>query len=290
MLVDVALNYYGKPYQTMLTIESLLDHSAEHIDRVYLIIERCQPRDDESLEPLLDRYADRLVCFTPRYYLAWASAGYARLRLDRHMRQAVRYQFALESTDKDYLFMSHNDIVYHADLVGEFKRVLGSTGAAGAGLVGQCWNCFAQAAGYCDSSRYAGVRLSYEEAERLNALHPSPRHNPPAIDRKHPQPLPECRLNEFACMLDTAIYRRECMPKGSILPFGAYDRGIDMGSGWFRSMRLRGYAIANVNIWDYCEHGVGMGHPDLFDEDRYAAKEQAARQLLVQRGVLGEAV
>jgi hypothetical protein len=40
-----------------------------------------------------------------------------------------------------------------------------------------------------------------------------------------------------------------------------------------------------VNIWDYCQHGYGSdGHGDLFDENRFEAKEAAALALLRERG------
>src|SRR5665647_1201839 len=50
--VDVAINYFGKPYQTLLTIESLLEHSDRHLDLIYLIKEPQQPRADEDMAVL----------------------------------------------------------------------------------------------------------------------------------------------------------------------------------------------------------------------------------------------
>ncbi len=55
--VDVAINMYGKPYNTAVTIHSLLKQSHEHIDKIYLNIECVQPRkqDSELLLQLLDK-------------------------------------------------------------------------------------------------------------------------------------------------------------------------------------------------------------------------------------------
>ena len=36
--VDVAVNVYGKPYQTVLSILSLLKYSKNHINNIYIII------------------------------------------------------------------------------------------------------------------------------------------------------------------------------------------------------------------------------------------------------------
>ena len=35
--VDVAVNVYGKPYQTVLSILSLLKYSKNHINNIYII-------------------------------------------------------------------------------------------------------------------------------------------------------------------------------------------------------------------------------------------------------------
>jgi len=42
--VDVAINVNGKPYQTALTIQSLLKYSGNHIGKIFLILEKNQPK------------------------------------------------------------------------------------------------------------------------------------------------------------------------------------------------------------------------------------------------------
>ena len=42
-LVDVAINVYGKPYQTLATLKTLMLHSGKHIDKIYFIQESKQP-------------------------------------------------------------------------------------------------------------------------------------------------------------------------------------------------------------------------------------------------------
>ena len=41
--VDVCINVYGKPWQTLCTLKSLMQHSGHHIDKIYLIKEHRQP-------------------------------------------------------------------------------------------------------------------------------------------------------------------------------------------------------------------------------------------------------
>jgi hypothetical protein len=278
--VDVAINYYGKPYQTLLTIESLLEHSGGHLDVIYLIRELQQPRADEDMGMLTRRYAGRLIVFTPARYLGWGIVSLRSVRKDAELRRSVRYQYALEETNKQHLFVTHNDVLYTADLVGELLRTIETGPHAGAGAIGQCWNCPASAAGLCADESYAELRLSYAAAIRLSLRFPSPRTRPWRIDPRCPVPLPECRLNEFACLLDVGLYRRDTMPRGSAPPFGFYDR-VDTGCAWFRAMVRGGHTFANVHIEDYCIHGAG--HPDLFDPGAYDRKERGARALLAER-------
>jgi hypothetical protein len=41
--VDVAIHVYGKPYQTAVTLFSLLKHSEQWIDKIYFVQDRYQP-------------------------------------------------------------------------------------------------------------------------------------------------------------------------------------------------------------------------------------------------------
>ncbi|MGO8683854.1 MAG: hypothetical protein ACLQUT_04650 [Thermoleophilia bacterium] len=275
MKVDVALNYYGKPYQTMLTIESLLEHSGQHIGTIFLTHEAEQPRGDTSvgeavLSAFVRAHADHLTMFSPEYYLGYRPAGRRRLLMNAAVRLSARYQYALEASDKQYVFVAHNDVLFRADLVGDLVRAIQTGPHAGAGLIGQCWNCPAFSSGLCDGDRHVDLHLSYLQALLLTLRVRSPRTFPWRIDPRRPVPLPECRLNEFACLLDAVIYRKETVPRGSSLPFGVMDDGTDIGCSWFRSMVHKGFTFANVHIWDYCTHVAG--HPDLFDPGTYGTQ------------------
>ena len=66
--VDVAINVYGKPYQTAVTLLSLLKHSGQHLNKIYFVVEPEQPRK-ESFEFLLDALGDQVVRYTPQHWL-----------------------------------------------------------------------------------------------------------------------------------------------------------------------------------------------------------------------------
>ena len=42
--IDIIVNVYGKPWQTLCSLKSLLKYSGEHIDKIYFINERENPR------------------------------------------------------------------------------------------------------------------------------------------------------------------------------------------------------------------------------------------------------
>jgi hypothetical protein len=39
-MIDVAINVFGKPWQTIVTLRSLLKTNGEHIDRIYIVKEK----------------------------------------------------------------------------------------------------------------------------------------------------------------------------------------------------------------------------------------------------------
>lgn len=282
--VDVAISYYGKPFQTLLTIRTLLRYSGQHISRVYLIEEAQQPDAGGCIDYVTSALPGMVTVLQPKHYLGWARADLGRSRVSDDYRRSIRYQYALEESDQSYMLLAHNDVRFTGDLVGEFLRVINDGLYAGAGAIGQCWNCPAKTAGVCGDGRFSGLNLTYVDAVLMCTRQRSSRTRPWLINPLRPVPLPECRLNEFACLLDMDAYRRETMPWGELLPFGVYNRGVDLGCGWFRSMIRRGHEFANVNIWDYCVHSAG--HPALFDAETYADGEARARSILARESAL----
>ena len=140
--VDVVISVYGKPHITAVTLLSLLKQSGQWIDTIYFTEERAQPAhtDFSWLKKLLTPY--NVV-----YYRPWVNYGYRNLNESRcrHLlrlplfRHSLRYQYAWEKTNKSHLFITHNDVLYKADLIGAYLDHIGT--GIGIGKVGQCWNC-----------------------------------------------------------------------------------------------------------------------------------------------------
>jgi hypothetical protein len=283
--VDCAINVFGKPFQTALALLSLFRHSGTHIDTVYLVTEQ---NSAGSLETLIDRLP-KVVRYTPRHWL-WTNPADERRLDDDGYRLSIRYQYAWERSDKRHLFITHNDCEYTGDIVGAMLAGIGDRIAIG--RIGMCWNCPASWANRCDPLRYWDFRPSFAELAALYRAAEAPvghrkrNYDRPEFDasfQRHPWPLPECRVNEWAAMVDLDIARPLTRPIGSVIPFGAFSRSgsdiIDTGAAWFRGVSQQGYKAAHMEVEEYVRHGGG--HPAMFDRSLYDEGERRARETLL---------
>ena len=242
-LVDVAMSAYGKPWNTAATIASLMTMSGRHIDKIYLQIELDHP-DADQLERTTKAFQNlNILVHRPSVRIHYIPTTAEQVSNPLY-RRSIRYQQAWEDSDKRFLFVCHNDCVFHTDIVGGMLHQIEQGNYTGVGRIGQCWNCFAHKAGQCDGDRFDHYRPTVEEALALEATYgsaPRPIYMP--IDHASPMPLPECRLNEFGCLIDLERARPDVAPLGEVWPLGAM--GLDTGTPWFRGMVLKGHKFKN---------------------------------------------
>jgi len=280
--VDVAINVYGKPFQTAVTLLSLVKHSGTHIGKIYFVVEPKQPRR-ENFQFLFELLGDRLAIHTPKYW-HWYKPSEAANYHDDDYRRSIRYQFAWEMSDANYLYITHNDVLYMGDIIGAFLENIG--GCVGIGHVGMCWNCPAHKSGMCGREKYFQYRPTYDEVMDLARRYPPPRGADYSahIDETNPWPLPECRLNEWAALVDMRLARPLTVPIGDAPPLGAM--GLDIGTQWFRAMSLTGLRFQNYNFYHLARHGWTAdepnGHSANFNEDLYENGEVMARETLIR--------
>ncbi|MBO0952284.1 hypothetical protein [Fibrella forsythiae] len=284
--VDVAISVYGKPNITAVTLLSLLRQSAQWIDTIYFIEERKQPEQTDY--SLLKTW---LKPYNVVYYRPWVNYGYRNMNESprRHLlalppfRHALRYQYAWEKTNKKRLFITHNDVLYKGDLIGAYLEAIGD--GIGIGKVGQCWNCPAFKEHLCDGDRYLRYRPFEAEVNQLYAKHGDPRGGSyqKQLAKQGPWPLPECRLNEYACLIDLEKARAVTQPHGSAHPFGFFGN-IDTASDWFSDISKMGYPVVNFDYDPYASHSwvnaLNNGHRALSDRSIYDSEEEIARQYL----------
>lgn len=288
-LVDVAINVLGKPYQTAVTLFSLLETSGAWIDRIHVaLLDRASASDHKVWSGPL---RDRIVLHRPVFRLGVRPVHVRWPYRWRMYRHAVRYQRAWERTTKDHLFITHNDVRYEADLIGAMLARAGTGGGAApiaVGPVGQCWNCPAHAAGLCGPERYEAYRPDAAEWAAVMRRHPGARmaHYPPLKPHEEPWPLPECRVNEWSALINMRVARPVTMPVGNAVPLGAF-HGLDVGTAWFREVMRAGHRVMHFDTAPFARHAWassgGNGHAALLDRAEYERSEAKARALWLER-------
>lgn len=273
--VDVSLNIFARPYQTALSILSLLKYSGSHIDKFYLQFEPKGSRYDLASPYIMAAYlGERAVVHQPEEWLECQPVDLPRLA-ETGYRLSVRYQDAFERSDKKYLFIMHNDVMIKRDIIGAMLDEIGHAFAIGS--IGQCWNCPAHNAVLmaecglgepCGPERYQSFRPDFEDVKRLYTLAKergvrvrsylegfSPDYSGECW------PLPECRVNEWGCMVDLEQTRPLVMPQGAILPFGAYEKWgqltLDIAVPWFHDLHGLGLRAKFFPLDKYLKHTVG---------------------------------
>jgi hypothetical protein len=294
--VDVSIAFYGKPYQAIVTIKSLMQHSGQHIDKIYLSRERMQPHDDYiGIFKIIDyfRHTDiKLVVNYPHYFLGLGVKDYERAKIDQRFRQSIMYQYALETTDKKYLCIMHNDMLYHGDMIGDMLKEFEKSPSkvAGVGSIGQCWSCPAGPdwGNKCHSKKFEEFVPTQEEALVLTAQHATPRQDIQlrVIKEGRTHMLPECRLNEYCAMIDVEKYRKETIPIGTIGCYGGGWGGVDTATIWSHDMYKKGYTFKHLTLEDYTRHApfdaTGSGTAANSKADTYFQSEKNAEAFIIK--------
>lgn len=294
-MIDVLINRLGKPYQTALTILSLIKYSGKHINKIYLTTEKVEVVSDDEvilgekvLFGVMNALKDKLVHFIPKGWFRSDIPIDPKLLSNDDYRHSIRYQYGWEKSNADFVFISHNDCLYLGDIIGYLKDNIGDN--IGCGKIGQCWNCPARWEGVCNPESYENYKPTYDELRQLywSAIPPKncqkrPYHSPDFNQtiRENPHPLPECRLNEWACLVNLKQAKKATYPEGSAVPFGAKYGEItvfDTAVEWFRNVYNQGYRFSYVEFNRYAEHRAGRSA--MLNIDLYHQREMEAKEIL----------
>ncbi len=295
--VDVCISFFGKPYQAIVTIKTLMKYSGRHVDKIYIIRERNQPHDDYiGIFKIVDYFRNdptiRLEIIHSHYYLGPGAMDYERAKTDTRWRQSIMYQYAFENTDKKYLCLTHNDMLYHRDIIGEMLQrfTVAPESLVGIGSIGQCWSCPAGPdwGNRCNSTRFEEFNPDKEEVIELTKKYNTPRQKLQlnVIENGRFHPLPECRLNEFCTLIDVEKYRKETIPNGNTGCYGANWGGIDTATVWSHDMYKKGYTFQHITLEEYTTHAsfdhTGSGTMAYSRGDLYWYAEQKAADYIKQ--------
>ncbi len=284
--IDVIINVFGKPYQTALSLLSLLEKSGSHINKIFFQEEPLTAeyeKNDHS--KILHFLKDKIIHFIPKYWNGIEPADEARLATDQDYLLSMRYQHGWEESSAEYILAIHNDIDVKYDVVHNLLSVIGDN--TGAGEIGQCWWCPASQNGLCDSSKYLEFKPSYQYLMKIynKDFNPTKRRaycfGLSDSFRENPWPLPECRLNEWCALINIRKARQDTMPFGTATPFGAFiasgafigensDRPVclDVGVQWFRDLVHAGHSFIHYDVNQDIKHdrrgNAALNSPELY--------------------------
>jgi hypothetical protein len=262
MKVDVAIQIYGKPWQSLCSLFSLAQHSGTWIDTIYVLEEPKHPFGDSLRDFLreIKRIGPNIIHKNNK------KACPSSPTPPGASRDEIRYQWAFDHSDKQYLFITHNDVLYHSDVIGEMLSSIGECVAIGE--IGQCWNC--PALHLCGGGQHwSDWNPSIEDILTLPLPHK--RTMPSDIDINHPKLMPECRVNEWSILINREICAKEGEPY-----FGHFK--LDTGTEWFKAMHRRGYSFKHhAEGFRHCYFSSAAGYRTQQKSDLYRQSEQRAK-------------
>lgn len=259
--VDVAIQSYKKPESLVYTLLSLKKYCGKHIDTIYI-------NDDCSGNNTISHYKvkelkDRLFPIKIKVRENIKPSGYTHTLLTKEMWKRkkiseklqlvghvfikrlkfystsddIRYQWAINNTNKKYIFLIHDDIKFFGDVLEVYiKEMEKNPKNAIVGDLGGCSQC---PFGPC------GLKCSPKKI--MNKTYPNKTW--PITGKKtiiHTilgRYNRTCRINEWCCLIqvDSA---KEIFERSGVY-FGNYEAGGDIGTYWLEKAIKYGYEFAD---------------------------------------------
>lgn len=247
--VDVAVQSYKKPESLIYSLLCLHRVSKDQVDQVWI-------NDDQSGPGVLDIYNSDILAsalypwvinvrvnrrrmgwwlsFVKGYSPSYLSLGRKLLRMTWNFyknktlfvaKDDIRYQWALNNTNKSYLFVMHDDITFKSNVIKKYIDViLGLSNPGIVGELGQCWRCAYEKLGCSPNKILDGFR---------------PHQNWPMTRLKQGDHKWACRINEWSALISVNA-AKFIEDKYSIF-FGNFDDDGDVAAYWFSRMIAEGF-------------------------------------------------
>jgi hypothetical protein len=277
--IDVVVQSFNKPESLIYTLLTLHENCEEYIDTVWI-------NDDQSDLGVVDKYINlkdsnilrpwTIKTRVNRKRMGWW-VSFCRGRIPNYAswpflikRMAwnlyknktifvepndIRYQWAIENTEKDHLLVIHDDVEFIGNVT---KLLLGSvenqTNTGIVGDLGQCWRCRFKEEGCTPEKILQGIKPDVIWPKTMKEQ----------SDHKW-----ACRVNEWVALLNVHI-AKEIAEKQNIF-FGNYDDNGDIGAYWFSRLVALGYSFDDPFIREkqkYYKHWDGgiTGHSAWVDQ------------------------
>lgn len=258
MKVDVAIQSYKKPESLIYTLLSLKKYCAQHIDTIYI-------NDDCSNDGTIDYYFEEKLkremypikikirvnnipsgfsktLYTKKsikkrtlkqriqLYLSFFIKRFKMIKDDND----IRYQWAINNTDKKYLFVIHDDMEFYDDILGLYINTIQSNNNII--IVGDFGGSKRCPFGPCGEKKCSPELI-------MNGYRPSKKW---PITGKYNliytllgRVKRNCRVNEWCCLLDIEKTRLILEEEG--VYFGNYEFGGDVACYWLDVINRKGY-------------------------------------------------
>lgn len=146
------------------------------------------------------------------------------------LRENSRYQSAIDNTNKKYLLVIHDDIVFYKPFIQDIvTQFLKDEQLAIVGDLGQCWRCEYQQRGCTPQKIVQGYRPSQAWPNIESDMN------------GHKWP---CRINEWCTILNVEVVR-EIEKKYQVL-YGGYDNHGDIAAYWFSLVNKEHYKFNDI--------------------------------------------
>ena len=256
MKVDVAVQSYKKPESMIYTLLSLKKYCGECIDTIY-VDDDCS--DDGTVEYYDDHLREALAPIRLEVRINRKRSLYTKtlmtkklfrkkrfaekLRLLGHMpikrlrwmptEDDIRYQWAIQKTDKPFIMLIHDDIKFFDNVVAVYLAAMEADDQlAIVGDLGGSKRCpFGPCGGNCSPLKILEGQYpcqAWPITGRLSIIH--------TILGRYKR---NCRINEWCCMLRVDVARKLTDQYG--ICFGNYEGGGDVGTYWFEKIIKLGY-------------------------------------------------
>lgn len=284
--IDVIINISGKPYQTILTISTLIKYSGKKINKFYLIFEKKQVFN-ENMNPLLEYL--KTIKYEVKIYKTKINIGIRNLekypfsdlifRYIKRFRYSLRYQYGIEKSKMNWVFLCHNDMIFTKDILSTYLENINDS--LGIGSVGQCWNC--PAFGKCSGENYWDYRPTKQEVLELYEKSGVQLRGLEIIKKNNfGWPLPECRLNETAALLNNNLLKKLCFPRGNVNPIGYFT--YELGVKFFEKVTKKGFRFKHFHPDNFSIHAFlsesSNGHSSFLNFDLYLKEEKLAKEII----------
>ena len=286
MKIDVAIQSYKKPESLIYTLLSLKKVSGQHIDTIYIQDDKS---NDGSIECFKSAYFTEAMSpikivvkensekslISKTMYTSGMKAKSLKFWKHAYSSDDIRYQYAINNTDKKYLLLIHDDILFNDDIVEKYlDSITSKNNCCIVGDLGQCWICPNNEKYACTPSKIlAGVK---------------PKLWPRNFRKMKKVPLyrlrRDCRINEWCCLIDVDV-ARSIAQKYNVY-FGNYQSGGDVGAYWFDTIVKLNYefddpvAECRDEYYLHCWQGHS-GHSVWVDQGQ--GKSIYDRQMIIDK-------